>query len=419
MFIESIRESEKCVGCGNCKVVCPVNAVTMLANSEGFLYPSIDHSVCVQCGLCESHCPHQGLKYQEFDNLPEAIIIRGKDAELLKKVASGGLCTILSRYFIEDLKGYVCGAVYDDFFRVHHIVSNDIADIEQMRQSKYVQSDLEDCFQKIKEKLASDSHVLMIGTACQIYALKKYLGKEYEKLFCIDLICHGVPSPKAQQEYIKWLEQKHGKVSCINNRNKREFAHSYVNTYAVHFVDGKQLVNKYSDDPMADAFFRHLSIRKSCFDCQFKTVRRISDLTIGDFWFSEQYGFGEDTLGANLCIVQSEKGIFLLKQLSGSLNQKSINTEVAAVLNGGMLYSSCKENKNRHLFFERLGKESFEKLVFELDGINSIGRFKYRLRMLIDPILRKTKRYNKMLKKSAKARKKRVIPESKKGQMYY
>ena len=419
MFVESIRDSDKCVGCSNCKNTCPVNAITMVANPEGFIVPQIDHSICINCKNCESVCPHKELKYKQMSELPDALIVRARNKNLLKTSASGGLCSILAYHYIEKLGGYVCGAVYNDDFTVRHIVSNDAADIKRMQQSKYVQSNLMDCFPIIKEKLRDGQHVLMIGTGCQIYALKKFLTKEYDTLFCVDLVCHGTPSPKVQMEYLKWLKQKHGEVIALNNRNKKLYPHSYVSTYSATFESGETVINRYSDDPMADAFFQHLSIRKSCFECQFKSVHRISDLTIGDFWFSEMYGFGEDRLGVNLCLVQSKKGKSVLSKIEDQIETKLIDTETAIILNGGMIYSSCKENKNRQQFFDTLGTEPFDSLVYRLDGISSKSKKKNQMREVLAPILRKTKYYNKQLAKSAQSRKNRNIPEESVGLKYY
>lgn len=419
MFIETVCEKGSCVGCGNCSNICPNHAITMNANAEGFLHPSIDYEKCVNCGLCEKKCPQNGLFYKECPDLPETLLVRLKEENVLRTCASGGICSLLARHFVEKKNGFVCGAVYDESFMVKHIVSNEMMDIEKMKSSKYVQSDLGSSFIVIKKKLAEHCPVLMIGTGCQIYALKKFLGKEYENLFCIDVICHGTPSPKVQKEYIGWLESINGKVSEINNRYKKCSAHGYKSTYKVVFSNGKLFVNKYVDDPMANAFFRHLSIRKSCFDCQFKTVHRISDLTVGDFWFSEMYGMGEDKLGINLCLIQSDKGKSLLDAVSSWLEVKQIEAETAIVQNGGMIYSSSKASPNRAKFFEKLGKMPFDKLVFSLDGFSRMDKARNFFSKFFVPLLQKTRYYNNQLKKSANARKKRKVPENKKGLMYY
>lgn len=419
MFIETICEKGLCVGCGNCSNVCPSRAITMNANAEGFLQPSVDYEKCVNCGLCEKKCPQNGLIYKECPDFPDTLLVRLKDKDALRTCASGGVCSLLAQYFIEEKKGFVCGAIYDESFMVKHVVSNDMSDVERMKSSKYVQSNLGLSFVDIKKKLAENVPVLMIGTGCQIYALKKFLGKEYENLFCVDVICHGTPSPKVQREYIGWLKSINGEVSQINNRYKKCSAHGYKSNYKVVFSSGKTLVNKYADDPMANAFFRHLSIRRSCFDCQFKTVHRISDLTVGDFWFSELYGMGEDKLGVNLCLIQSDKGKLLLDAVSSSVEMKQIEAEAAIVQNGGMIYGSCKMNPNRSVFFDKLGKMQFDKLVYSLDGANFMSKTRNFFTKFFVPLLLKTRYYNNQLKKSGNARKKRKIPENKKGMVYY
>lgn len=419
MFIEEIRDTQKCVGCSNCKNACPVQAIDMIEDKEGFLVPNINHDKCVNCGKCEKVCPNHQLKYRDVESLPEVRLVRTKNEDLLKETASGGICTVLSNYFVRKKNGYVCGALYDDNFRVIHTLTNSLTDIERMRQSKYVQSDLGSCFSDIETKLRSGVYVLFIGTGCQVYALKKYLNKDYDTLFCIDLICHGVPSPKVQREYVAYLQAKYGEIKHINNRYKKTYTHSYVSTYFTEYKTGRKVVKRYSDDPMADAFFSHLSIRPSCFDCAFKTLHRLSDLTIGDFWFSEQYGFGEDLLGINLCLIQSGKGEELLNSIQSQTEMRQIDAKDAILLNGGMLYSSCPVNKNRTAFFKELETIPLDYLVRKYDGKSITNRLKNRIRELIAPVLRSTKYYNKQLVKSARSRVKRTIPEEKKGMLYY
>lgn len=419
MFIEDICNKNLCVGCGNCSNICPAKAILMKPNDEGFLHPFVNHEMCVNCQMCEKVCPHNGLIYKDVPDLPKTCLVRSKNEEILKSSASGGLCSTLASFFVEEMNGYVCGAVYDDSFKVHHIVSNALDDIRKMSSSKYVQSNLGNVFTNVKNKLNEGLPVLMIGTGCQIYALKKFLRKEYENLFCIDVICHGTPSPKVQEEYLKWLEAQKGEVKNINNRNKKYYPHGYVCTYKVLFKNDKLMVNRYSGDPMAHAFFSHLSIRKSCFNCQFKSIHRISDLTVGDFWFSEMYGMGEDKLGINLCLVQSDKGRNLLNSISELIEEKEIDAESAIVQNGGMIYGSCKENPCRTEFFEKLGKISFDDLVYGFDNRSLINKIKSKVSDAIAPLLRCTKYYNHQLKKSASMRKKRKIPDERKGLICY
>lgn len=419
MFIEKIRDTQKCVGCSNCKNACPMKAIDMVEDKEGFLVPSINHKKCVNCTKCEKVCPHHQLKYRNVDSLPEVCLVKAKNENLLKESASGGICTVLSNYFVREKNGYVCGAVYDEEFCVIHILTNSVSDINRMKQSKYVQSNLGSCFVDIETKLKSGAYVLFIGTGCQVYALKKYLKKDYDTLFCIDLICHGVPSPKVQREYISYLRQKYGEIRRINNRYKKIYAHSYVSTYFSEYKNGRKVIKRYSDDPMADAFFSHLSIRTSCFDCAFKSLHRLSDLTVGDFWFSEQYGCGEDLFGINLCLIQSEKGKKLLKFIQSQTESWEIDAKEAILLNGGMLYSSCPVNKNRTKFFKELGTQRLDFLVKKYDGKSKSVLLKHGIREFIAPVLRSTKYYNKQLVKSAKSRAKRIIPEDKKGMLYY
>lgn len=419
MYIEEIRKTNKCTGCGNCKNRCPAKAIEMIEDEEGFRVPSVDYEKCLNCRICELKCPLSMVKYADMELLPKAVLVRNREKERLQQVASGGICFTLSDYFVRVLHGFVCGAVFDEDYSVKHIVTNSMDDIIRMSQSKYVQSDLGKCFSSIENLLRNGQFVLFVGTTCQVYALKKYLDTSYDRLFCIDLICHGVPSPKVQREYVAYLRKHYGNLRRLSNRNKRFYQHSYVNTYASEFEGGHTIVKRYSDDPMAIAFFKHLSIRQTCYSCEFKSLHRISDLTVGDFWFSEQYGMGEDKYGINLCLVQGKKGDELLAFVNDCVESCHIDSEEAIVLNGGMLYASCEPHKNRETFFEKLGKVPFDKLVNQCAMIGRKERVKNFVRELVAPILRKTHYYNRQLVKSANNRRKRVIPENRKGKLFY
>lgn len=419
MYIEKIREDNKCIGCRNCENVCPTGAVKIIPDNKGFFVPLVSHDQCISCGRCEKSCPTNGLRCSTVQSFPVSIVIQNTDREQLIKTASGGLCTILAQYIIKERNGFVCGAIYDDEYRVKHIVTSDLTDLNRMRQSKYVQSDLGNCFSSIRDLLLRDAVCLFIGTTCQVYALIKYLNGKPSNLYCIDLICHGAPSPLVQREYIRYLNEKYGKVTEISNRYKKLYRHSYVSVYATTFDNGKTITRRYSDDPMADAFFSHLSVRDSCFDCQFKTVNRISDLTVGDFWFSEKYGFGEDLYGVNLCLIQSKNGHDLIDAIKSHIKYMEVDTRAAVLLNGGMIYSSCPKNKNRDRFFNELGNTEFNSLVKKYDGISKKMRLKYYIREWIAPILRRTKYYNRQLSQNAERRLKRVLPEEKIGLTYY
>ena len=112
-------------------------------------------------------------------------------------------------------------------------------DRNRMRGSKYIQSKLGDTFKSVKTDLDAKKSVLFSGTSCQVAGLKKYIGKEYDNLFCVDIVCHGVPSKKIWEAYLRWQEQKmHSKVASVDFRNKKDFGwHDHVETLC--FENGK------------------------------------------------------------------------------------------------------------------------------------------------------------------------------------
>ena len=178
--------SDICTGCTACKAVCPKNALILIKDDEGFQIPRIDSSKCIDCGRCISVCQaYTNFEKKEYENI--AYAVRFKNDEVRKNSASGAYFQAIARYFI-SIDGYVCGAVLRNM-KVVHIVSNNISDLSLMADSKYVQSDLKNCFTEIGNLLKLGKPVLFSGTSCQVVGLKKYLLAcriNTKDLLCID-----------------------------------------------------------------------------------------------------------------------------------------------------------------------------------------------------------------------------------------
>ena len=273
--------SAACCGCGACRAVCPVGAITMKPDKEGFLRPAVDAAKCVNCGKCASVCPvlHPGPKRE-----PLAVYAaKAKDDELRRGSASGGVFTVLAQATLKR-GGVVFGAGFDHRdWRVVHKAARNEEELDDLRGSKYVQSDMGDVYVEVKRELDLGREVLFSGCPCQIAALKRYLGREYPNLLTVDLVCHGVPSPLAWRKYLDDREREaKGKISRILARRYcawREYAISLAFDNASDIAYSE----KVEHDPYMQSFMRFWGLRKSCFGCRFRNFASGSDLTLGDY----------------------------------------------------------------------------------------------------------------------------------------
>ena len=268
-----------CYGCSACFNICPNNAIEMQENGEGFKYPVIN-TYCTNCGLCKKVCPYLVNNFTNSEN-PNCYAFLAEDNIRLKS-SSGGVFSVLAKYFLDN-NGYVAGAIWNEDASVSHIVSNKDIDIERMRNSKYVQSNIGNCYSEIKKILINNKKVLFTGTPCQVAGLKTYLRNDYVNLYCVDIICHGVPSPKVFQKYIneklnndeKWLNTNfrnkiYGwspQLATITTTTTTTTTHDFANT-----------------DTFMKTFLQNMCLRSTCTDCKFQTIPRQGDLTMGDFW---------------------------------------------------------------------------------------------------------------------------------------
>lgn len=262
----------------------------MQEDSEGFFFPVLDNDLCVNCGLCNKICPmdtdHQANSGQD----QKSYLAISEHPEHFSKSATVGICTILARLFIQN-GGKVFGVSLDEStWKTFHICVSDNEGIERLRNSKYIQSDLQQTFSETKDFLKKGTKVLFIGTPCQIAGLKAYLRHDYENLLTIDLICHGIYSYKLiRKEVYYWENRLHGKVSNFKFRSKRrsggvinfdlkttsstkhyEFFGPYSPTYRCYAYNGDNV---------------SYNIRHSCYNCPFREQGRYGDITVGDAWF--------------------------------------------------------------------------------------------------------------------------------------
>lgn len=276
-----INEKKDCCGCSSCKNICPNDAINMVGDRNGFLFPIVDKEKCIKCGKCLKVCPILNNNNEFPQNIKEVYAMYNKDEVTRLQSSSGGIFSLLAEWIL-DKNGIVFGAKFNEKFDVIHDFVDKKENLKLLRGSKYVQSDIRDSFRVAKKFLEEDKYVLFSGTPCQIEGLKQYLEKEYDRLYTQDIICHGVPSPNVWREYLKYRKNKDLENPLyINFRNKDNGWNSFSMQF--QYLNG-EYKKKHTDDLFMRAFLRNASLRDSCYYCKFKKENKCADITLADFW---------------------------------------------------------------------------------------------------------------------------------------
>lgn len=302
-----------CCGCAACANICVHNAITMTEDNRGFILPSIDESKCVDCGLCTKVCDFKKGKLTDNNTLHSYSLIHN-DKITVRNSTSGGAFTALSDVILEE-GGLVVGAVMEDDFTIHHILTNNPEIRNKMRGSKYVQSAMENIYVAIKQALKDGKKVLFTGTPCQCAGVKSFFGDKYENLIIVDFLCHGVPNNKMFKEHINYLEEQYGKkIVGYTFRDKRYGWNSYNNNNNNNAdgTIGTRLINQ----AYYDFFLSNLSLRDSCFNCKYRSLHKPSDITIADFWGIEKLIGKKNHTGVSMVLTHSDKGEALVQKSS-------------------------------------------------------------------------------------------------------
>lgn len=351
-----ICSKEKCTGCYACYNICPKECITMQEDEYGYLYPTIDEEFCVNCKMCEKVCP--SIKPIENFKKPIKTYVSWSISEEDRITSSsGGVSSVISSFIVEN-DGYVFGAVYEDNLKVRHIEVNNIEGLKRIKESKYTHSSIEDSYKNAKKLLNNKKDVLFIGTPCQIAGLIKYLGKDYENLLTIDIICHGVPSNKMLQEYVENTTNK--KVNKVRFRNGTD------NNFAITFLENDKVVYKkhFRESEYYMGFMEGMIYRENCYDCKYARKERISDITLGDFWgIGENIPFNHNIdKGVSLILCNTDKGIYMINKIRDKLFIEERTLE-EAILRNEQLNRPTKRHPKRNKFLECYKNKSFNKSI--------------------------------------------------------
>ena len=243
-----------------------------------------------------------------------------KDKDVRLSSSSGAVFSSLAEY-VFNRNGVVYGvAMSEDCYSAEFIAVSDKSKLIKLRGSKYLQAKVGDTFKKVKVELKAGKLVLFTGTGCQVNGLKKFLGKDYDNLICMDVICHGAPSPALWRLYI--------------SKDK---------------------------DPYMQMFLRDYCLRPACYECVAKR-EKMSDLTVADFWgINDIAPEMNDGLGISLVLIRTQKGKEIFNYISCKMKLKEVTYE-AGVKGNPAEYKSCARPSQRDTFFDDMHTMSFEEL---------------------------------------------------------
>lgn len=391
-----ISNKSKCCGCTACVSICPKQCITMREDEEGFLYPMVDSSLCIDCNLCKKICPE--LHSKERREPLNVYAAKHKNEQVRLASSSGGIFTLLAEKIIDE-GGVVFGARFNNSWNVIHDYTETKEGLAAFRGSKYVQSYMGNCYLKTKSFLDQDRKVMFTGTPCQIAGLKSYLKKDYDNLLTVDVVCHGVPSPKVWQMYLDEIARKGGKNSVLSHHIAEEAEINHIDfrskstgwkkysialTLSEATADGEKntvlLSSIFTENPYMNAFLSNLSLRPSCYDCLAKSGKSGSDITIADFWgIEEVLPEFDDDKGISLILSYTEKGIYWLKGLNCEYTKVDYQT---AQKNNPSISTSVAKPLNRKFFFHQLKYKNCIQSIWENCSSNALNkrihRFVYR-----------------------------------------
>ena len=314
-------------------------------------------------------------------NKPEVFAVQYKDENVRASSRSGGIFTALSDYVLEQ-EGVVYGCVLTEDFEAVHVRADSKHVRDRMRGSKYIQSKMNDTYKNVKYDLEAGRKVLFSGTSCQVAGLKGYLRREYKDLLCIDIICHGVPSPKVWKAYLAWQEKKNrSKVKKVDFRNKKDFGwREHIET--LYLSNGQTIHSKV----FTTLFYGHSILRPCCYECPYKSVTHPGDITIADYWGIEKAAPEfDDNKGVSLALINNEKGKEVFDAIKDQVKWKETRLEDSMQ---PPLVAPFPEPENRKNFWSDFKNKDFNSIVKKYGGTGIKNNIKNALRRIKRKLIR-------------------------------
>ncbi|MDO4321553.1 MAG: Coenzyme F420 hydrogenase/dehydrogenase, beta subunit C-terminal domain [Lachnospiraceae bacterium] len=360
--MNSVNPENGCVGCSACYSICSQKAITMGADNYGFYIPVVDADKCIHCKRCVKVCPLLSNNIERDKDASISKYMFVKNIDQRSNSCSGGVFYALAEYILRQ-NGIVCGCIWDDTFVAKHVCTEQLETVKKMRGSKYVQSNMQNCFKEIRDYILSGRKVLFCGTGCQTTALKQYIGeKGNDLLVCCAVVCGGIPSPKIWEYYRNFLEKKESsKLKRVEMRDKK---HGWLMPEIyVEFMNGKKIREVLLHENLYGVNFGEgLFINESCMKCNFKLNKVNADILLSDDW-----GINKNRLrdsrnkGSSAVIILTDKGKNILSQIDDKMISYEGNID-DIIDSHHVLTKNHIENKWRKEFFERVTAEN----IFDL-----------------------------------------------------
>ena len=385
---------ERCSGCAACAYVCPRDAIRLQEDEYGYRYPVIDREKCIDCGRCAATCH---FRHPLERNAVKACLAgQSRDERQLKASSSGGIFPALAKRFLQD-GGVVCGAAMsfeEDGPTVRHVLVDRVEDLPKLQGSKYVQSRMDEIYAAIGERLKQGSKVLFSGTPCQVAAVKRVFSRQEDRLFCVDIVCHGVPSERSFRDYIALEEKRTGaSIRNVTFRDKNK-GWGHRGSYTEVRKEGE----KQKDfSPQASSYFHFFLdgelCRESCYACPYANTARIGDLTLGDYWGIDRFdpelltGSGgpmKKELGVSCILVNTEKGNAMLQSVETEVQTYPVEIDHLLVVNT-QLREPAKHSKKRDKILAAYKENGYS-------GVDKLFRPEYRiwrLKKIVKKIVKK------------------------------
>jgi len=367
-----IADKARCCGCSACVQACPQQCISFDEDEHGFRYPKVYENLCVGCGLCESVCPE--LNEGQAQTPVKVFAASNPDEGVRKDSSSGGAFSALASTTIEG-QGVVFGSIFNDSWEVVHAAASNLDELKAMRGSKYAQSVIGDSFAKADSLLKDGKDVLFCGTGCQIAGLKRFLGKDCDRLLCVEVACHGVPSPLVWKKYLE--AKAEGKpVKAVSFRSKKNGWKKY--NVLVEGEYGAIVDEVFCDNAFMKLFLSNLILRPSCHECQFKSGRSGSDIILADFWGVDRlHPELDDDKGLSAIIVNTQKGLQAIQE--SGLECHEVSYEDVTWKNSSLLESATEPTLAAEFWedFTEKGIEEASKLLkhFEPSTLQKLRTF--------------------------------------------